>query len=159
MRDRELYAQILGVRPPWSVTEVKLDLAGQEIDWLLGTDGAIKPVAKQMRMRCEEVDGLKAGAVERGKARRCWNSWATRCRLEPVAKVNRTVKDHLWGLLNAVVTCVTNATAESLNSKTKKIKRAACGFRNKARFKDARDFQLGGLKLHPGTALATETPY
>lgn len=419
MRDRELYAQILGVRPPWSVTEVKLDLASQEvevvvsldaasetkcptcgkpamrydtrrrrwrhldtcqlktylsadvpriecpehkvlllrvpwaeensrftamfeclvIDWLLGTDGAIKPVAKQMRMSWEEVDGIKARAVERGKARRkpeeldqicvdetsfrrrhdyvtvvssqieskvlyvgddrtqasldgfyatlpletraavtsvtmdmsaayvkstrahipdadgkiafdkfhvakhlgdavdkvrrwenrellaagdkslvrskhlwlenpdnmtderwtgrfaslrasrlrtarawaiketamglwgyvskpqaekawrSWISWATRSRLEPVKKVARTVKDHLWGILNAVVTWVTNATAESLNSKIQKIKRAACGFRNKERFKDAIYFHLGGLKLHPGTALATHTLY
>ena len=150
MRDRELYAQILGVRSPWSVTDVKLDLQGQEvevvvsmdaafetkcptcgkpamrydtrrrrwrhldtcqlktylsadvprvecpehkvlllrvpwaeensrftalfeclvIDWLLGTDGAIKPIARQLRMSWEEVDGIKARAVVRGKDRR-----------------------------------------------------------------------------------------
>jgi transposase len=93
------------------------------------------------------------------KGWRSWIGWAARSRLEPIKKAARTVKDHLWGILNAVVTKVTNATAESLNSKIQKIKRAACGFRNKDRFKNAIYFHLGGLDLYPGTTLATHTNY
>jgi transposase len=93
------------------------------------------------------------------KGWRRWISWATRSRLDPMKKAARTVKNHLWGILNAVVNKVTNATAESLNSKIQRIKRAACGFRNKDRFKNAIYFHLGGLDLYPGTALATHTNY
>ncbi len=32
-----------------------------------------------------------------------WLSWAVRSRLEPIKKVARTIKEHLWGILNAVV--------------------------------------------------------
>ena len=31
MRDRDLYAQILGIASPWMVTDVKLDLRGSEV--------------------------------------------------------------------------------------------------------------------------------
>ena len=93
------------------------------------------------------------------KGWRKWISWAARSRLEPMKKAARTVKNHLWGILNAVVNKVTNATAESLNSKIQRIKRAACGFRNKERFKNAIYFHLGGLDLYPGTALATHTKH
>lgn len=74
-------------------------------------------------------------------------------------KAARTVKNHLWGILNAVVTKVTNATAESLNSNIRKIKRAACAFRNKDRFNNAIYLQIGGLSLYPGTAPANHTDH
>ena len=32
MRDRDLYAQILGIRSPWKVTEVDLDTAGETVE-------------------------------------------------------------------------------------------------------------------------------
>jgi len=32
MRDRDLYAQILGIRAPWKVTEVDLDTAGETVE-------------------------------------------------------------------------------------------------------------------------------
>ncbi len=31
MRDRELYRQLLGLREPWKVSEVKIDMEGQKI--------------------------------------------------------------------------------------------------------------------------------
>ncbi|WP_419606409.1 transposase, partial [Thiolapillus sp.] len=30
-----------------------------------------------------------------------WLSWAVRSRLEPIKKVAKTIKEHLWGILNA----------------------------------------------------------
>ena len=40
---------------------------------------------------------------------------AMRCRLEPVKKAAKTVKNHLWGIINAVVLKVSNGPAESIN--------------------------------------------
>jgi len=81
-----------------------------------------------------------------------WLSWAQRCRLEPMKKAARTIKTHLWGIINAVVLKKTNATAESINSRIQRIKYRACGFRNRLRFRTAILFHLGGLDLHPDAA-------
>ena len=78
-----------------------------------------------------------------------WMSWAVRSRLEPIKQVARTIKDHLWGILNAVVLKVSNGPAEGLNSRIKMIKIRSRGFRNKQRFANAIYFHLGGLSLYP----------
>jgi len=78
-----------------------------------------------------------------------WLSWATRSRLEPVKKVARTIKEHLWGIINAVVLKADNGGAESINSRIKMIKVRSRGFRNKERFRNAIYFHLGGLDLYP----------
>jgi transposase len=48
-----------------------------------------------------------------------------------------------------VLTGITNAMAEGLNSRIQWIKRQACGFRNRERFRNAIYFHLGGLELYP----------
>lgn len=84
--------------------------------------------------------------------------WMDRCQLAPVKKVAATIKAHLWGILNAVVTSSTNAIGESLNARIQKIKAMACGFRNRARFRRAILFHLGGLNLMPsGASYPTHT--
>ena len=83
------------------------------------------------------------------KAWERWLSWAVRCRLEPIKKVAKTIKAHLWGILNAVVLKVSNGPAEGLNSRIKMLKVRSRGFRNKARFANAIYFHLGGLDLYP----------
>ena len=81
-----------------------------------------------------------------------WLGWAVRSRLEPMRKVARMLKEHLWGVVNAVVQGVTNATAESLNAKIQRVKKNACGFRNRERFRTAILFHCGGLDLYPRPA-------
>jgi len=83
------------------------------------------------------------------KAWQHWLSWAARSRLEPVKKVARTIRDHLWGIINAVVLKANNGGAESINSRIKMIKVRSRGFRNKERFRNAIYFHLGGLDLYP----------
>ncbi|MEE9358595.1 MAG: transposase [Sedimenticolaceae bacterium] len=78
-----------------------------------------------------------------------WLSWAARSGLEPIKKVAGTIKDHLWGILNAVVLEVDNDLAEGLNSRIKMIKVRSKGFRNKERFTNATYSHLGGLNLYP----------
>lgn len=87
-----------------------------------------------------------------GKAWAAWISWAMRSRLEPIKRVARMVKANLGGILNAIVLRATNAGAESINAKIQRIKRMACGFRNRERFRNAIYFHLGGLDLYPATS-------
>lgn len=66
-----------------------------------------------------------------------------------MVKVARMIRYHLVGILNADILGVTNARAESLNAKIQKVKRMACGFRSRERFKTAILFHLGGHDLSP----------
>lgn len=78
-----------------------------------------------------------------------WCGWADRSRLEPMRRVSRMVKKHLQGIVTAIMRRATNAGAESINSRIQWIKRMACGFRNRSRFRAAIYFHLGGLDLYP----------
>ena len=88
----------------------------------------------------------------RGSAEKAWKSllgWICRCRLEPVKKIGRMIKKYLWGIINAIIAKASNAIAESKNVRIQRIKKMACGFRNRERFKNAILFHLGGLNLMP----------
>ena len=78
-----------------------------------------------------------------------WYGWAIRCRLEPMKRVARMIRKHWKGVMNAVTSHITNAASEGTNSKIQRIKRMACGFRNRDRFRNAIYFHLGGLDLYP----------
>ena len=90
--------------------------------------------------------------ASRGWARRAWLRWcskAMRSRLEPMKKVARMIRKHLEGIVNAAVTRASNSRAEGMNSRIQWLKKSACGFRNRRRFRNAILFHLGGLNLHP----------
>jgi len=87
------------------------------------------------------------GWARRGWLR--WYGWAIRSRLEPVKHVARMVKTHLQGIITAVITYTTNAMSEGLNSVIQMLKKRACGFRNRERFRNAIYFHLGDLDLYP----------
>ena len=100
------------------------------------------------------------GYVSRGWAERMWKrwySWAIRSRLEPIKKVARMIKRHWQGVMNAVTSNITNASSEGMNSKIQWIKRKACGYRNRERFRNAIYFHLGGLDLYPKAIHSTHT--
>ena len=81
-----------------------------------------------------------------------WLSWAVRSRLEPIKQVAKTIREHLWGIINAIVLKVSNGPAEGLNSRIKMLKVRSRGFRNKERFSNAIYFHFGGLDLYPESA-------
>lgn len=92
------------------------------------------------------------GYVRRGMAERMWKQWlhcTLRCRLEPVRKVARMIRDHWTGVINAACSDITNAMSESVNSHIQRIKKRACGFRSRSRFREAILFHLGQLDLYP----------
>jgi transposase len=80
-----------------------------------------------------------------------WYFWATHSRLEPVRKVARTLKNHLYGILSYFAHPISNAMSEGINSKIETLWKTACGYRNKQRFRTAILFHLGGLDLAPST--------
>jgi len=121
---------------------------------------------KQSALKTARAWAIKETAMmlwdysQRGWADRAWKKWlkwALRCRLAPMRKVAEMVRTHLWGILNAIVHHVTNAHAEGMNSRIQAIKRWACGYRNRERFRNAIYFHLGGLDLYPEAARGTHT--
>ena len=86
------------------------------------------------------------------KAWKKWIAWARRSKLEPMQAAAKTISEHLWGIVNAIALRVTNATTESLNARIQWIKKTACGFRNRERFRRAILFHCGGLDLYPRPA-------
>lgn len=82
---------------------------------------------------------------------RRWYFWATHSRLEPVKKAAKTLKDHLYGIMNFFRHRISNGPAEGINSRIETLWKSACGFRNKERFRTVILFHLGGLDLYPAT--------
>ena len=115
-------------------------------------------VARAWAMK--EAAMLLWGYAKRGWAERMWKQWcrwALRSRLEPVKQVARMIQNHWEGVINAATSNVTNALSEGLNSQIQWIKRKACGYRNRDRFRNAIYFHLGGLDLYPATLRPAHT--
>lgn len=78
-----------------------------------------------------------------------WYNWAIRSRLEPMKRVARMIKNHIQGIVVAMVQRVSNAKAEGTNAVVQWIKYTARGFRNRERFRNAIYFHCGNLSLYP----------
>ena len=78
-----------------------------------------------------------------------WRTWAMRSRLEPVKAVARMLAGRLSNVITYCRHQISNAVAESLNSKIMAIKRRAGGYRNPNNFKTVIYFYCGGLRLQP----------
>ncbi len=99
----------------------------------------------------EAANGLWSSA-HRGDVERNWKSllsWISRCTLEPMIKIGRTIKTHMWGIINAILLKATNVIAESINASIQKIKAMACGVRNRVRYRIAIQFHRVVLSLPP----------
>ena len=140
------------------------DLKGSKYDWLYNPENMTRKHKMRFKMLREStLKTARAWAIKemamslwhyvsKTWARKGWEqwlSWAVRSRLKPIRDVARIIKDHLWGILNAIVLKVSNGPAEGLNSRIKTIKVRSRGFRNKKRFANAIYFHLGGLDLYP----------
>ena len=75
--------------------------------------------------------------------------WISRCRLKPKIKVGKMVKCYFWEILNAICLKANNNMLEAKNAQIQQIKKVACGFRIRERFKNTILFHLGGLNLMP----------
>lgn len=87
-----------------------------------------------------------------GVAKREWDkllSWMSHSKMKPMVDLAKSLKKHLWMILNAIRLKANSGCAESNNSRIQKVKKMACGFRNTENFKCAIYFHLGGLDLMP----------
>lgn len=57
-----------------------------------------------------------------------WYSWARRCRLEPIKRAAKTLKDHWQGILNAFDSRLTNGRVEAANGLIQAAKAKARGY-------------------------------
>ena len=85
-------------------------------------------------------------------------AWMSRSRLAPIVRAGRTIRRHFDGVMNAILSGITNATAEAINSRIQWLKKQAAGFRSRERFRQAIYFHLGGLDLYPDEARAHSHP-
>lgn len=139
-------------------------LVGSKYDWLGRKRSASRKKAtkfealKRVALRTAKAWAIREAAMgmwhytSRTWARKAWKkwiNWALRSRLPAIVKVAQMVRDHLEGIINAVVHGVTNARAESVNARIQRVKKMACGFRSRESFRNAIYFHLGGLDLMP----------
>jgi transposase len=78
-----------------------------------------------------------------------WYGWAVRSRLKPIKDAAKTLKHYFDNIVTYAKHQITNALGESLNSKIEKVKRLACGYRNRSHYRTAIYFHCGGLDLYP----------
>jgi transposase len=146
------------------MSEGQDDLKGSKYDWLTNPKNMTQKMKARFKvLRDSTLKTARAWAIKElamslwhydsktwaQKAWSKWLSWAVRSRLEPIKTVARTIKEHLWGILNSITLKVSNGPAEGINSRIKMIKVRSRGFRNKQRFANAIYFHLGGLDLYP----------
>jgi len=107
------------------------DLKGSKYDWLTTPKNMTSKQKRRFKaLRDSTLKTARAWAIKEfamslwhydsktwaHKGWKRWLSWAIRSRLEPIKKVAKTIKEHLWGILNAVVLKVSNGPAEGLNN-------------------------------------------
>ncbi len=147
-------------------------LAGTKFQWLTHPQNMAREkwlgfkLLRESALKTARAWALKETAmslwhyVSRGWAQRAWLGWlrwAGRSRQEPMKKAAAMIREHLWGILNAIVLRAHNGGAESINSRIQMLKYRARGFRNKSRFINAIYFHLGGLDLYPTAPIMSVT--
>ena len=141
-------------------------LAGTKYAWLYAYENLpAKYWPKLWQLRNSDLKTARAWAIKENirhlwsykseawaeKFWRKWYFWATHSRLEPVKKAAKTLKNHLYGIMNFFKHRISNGPAEGINSRIGTLWKSACGFRNKERFRTVILFHLGGLDLYPVT--------
>lgn len=78
-----------------------------------------------------------------------WCSNAIRAKISEIDKVVTTFKNHISGVINAMVKNLNNAMAERLNGKIQELKTIGKGYRKFENFRSAILFFHGNLNLYP----------
>jgi transposase len=102
--------------------------------------------------RIKEAASMLWNYTYMGVAKKQWEKllgWISRCRLKPMIAVGKMVRRYFWGILNAIRLKVNNSMLEAKNARIQQIKKVACGFRNRERFRNVILFHLGGLDMRP----------
>lgn len=137
-----------GTRHAWLYNDQEID--GRSRQWFNEMTRCNLATARAWSIK--EAANCLWSFASAGWARRSWKKligWMDRSQLPEIKKVSKTIKNHLWGIINAAVHHVTNSPSESINARVQKIKARACGFKNNKRYISAIYFHLGGLDLYP----------
>lgn len=138
------------------------ELAGTKYDWLRNsarTDNRTGNRPDFMKLSRQHLRTSRAWSIKETAstlwdfvymtvAEKRWKEllgWISRCKLEPVIKVGKMIHSYFWGIMNAIRLKANNAMLEARNLGIQMIKRMACGFRNRKRFRMAILFHFGGL--------------
>ena len=78
-----------------------------------------------------------------------WTANSIAKNIKEVTKVVEMFKNHISGIIEALIHSLSNAMAERLNGKIQEIKTAARGYRTFKNFRSAILFFNGGLELYP----------
>lgn len=78
-----------------------------------------------------------------------WSADATRRKIKEIDKVVEMFNKHISGVVNALLTNLTNAMAECLNGKIQELKTVGRGYRTFPNFRIVILFFHGGLDLYP----------
>jgi transposase len=145
-------------------TEGASSLTGTKFDWQRNASRVDNRSRRdfmalsRMNLKTARAWRIKEAAAQfwsfryRAVAEKAWHrllGWISRCRLQPVQKVGKMIRRYLTGVLNAIMARVSNAMLEAKNARIQWVKKMACGFRNRKRFRMAILFHLGGLNLMP----------
>jgi len=141
---------LTGSKFMWLYSQEKLPFVYREAFSALRASTLKTARAWAIKENLRELWRYKSRAWAEGFWKR-WYFWASHSRLQPVKKIAKTLKDHLYGILSYCKHRITNAMTEGINSKIETLRKAACGFRNKQRFRTVILFRLGGLDLSPAT--------
>jgi transposase len=137
-----------GTKYDWLHTSAKIDNRGRR-NFMEIARSALK-TARAWALK-EMAHGLWS-YIYIGVAEKEWTkllSRMARSRLDPVIKLAKSLREHLWMILNAIRLGANSGIAEGNNSRIQKVKKMACGFRNTENFKMAVYFHLGGLDMNP----------
>lgn len=111
--------------------------------------GANYEVAKAWQVK-ENFRALFSSDIEKGYVLYLkWVRDAVEKKIKEVNKVVYMFNDHFIGVLNALITNLSNAMAERLNGKIQELKTIGRGYRRFANFRSAILFFNGGLNLYP----------
>jgi transposase len=141
-------SELKGTKYDWLRNSARIDNRSAERKEFMKLSRSNLKTARAWRIK--EAAGLLWDFVYEAVAEKRWKEligWMSRSKLEPIIKVAKMIKSYLWGILNAIRLKATNAELESMNAGIQRIKRMACGFRNRERFRMAILFHLGGLDL------------
>ena len=133
-----------GRRAEWSAERERWFAEIERVAENVAAAWKLKEMARSLRKLRSRTE-LEAG----------WRRWLRAARdsgLPAMARVARTIEKHLRGIINAIVMGISNARTESLNARIQRIKRNACGYRNRRSFRIAILFHCGGLDLYPDPA-------
>ncbi len=124
--------------------------AKQQVKYQMIKDSNFE-VTKAMNIR-ENFKSLFDYCHDEGGAIEILKNWAQDSFLNCIKEMNKVITtflNHAWGIVNALISGLSNAMAERLNGKIQEIKLAARGYRRFQNFRSAILFFHGGLDLYP----------